>query len=243
MKNGTALQTEVRMATPDQMKDIYGLAIQAIPTDISFESAQAVIGNKSAFIAKVRDLFPDPAIERDSLKQWETFYREEFGERHDFSGVKIPEKKAGFNRLIVVARRMTPNRAYAACEKKFPCRRYADDLDTAVPENDRTPAEHYAILVRDSVEADEELKDLSADDLAEKEISGITLLERMLLELKYFRETGRHLDIKAVTLCSGSRDADGGVPRADWRGGEFGVDWDARGYRRPGLRSREAVSL
>ncbi len=242
MQTATALQTEVRKATPDQMKDIYGLAIQAIPTDLSFETAQSVIGNKSAFIVKVQGLFPDPKTLHDPIKQWEALYREEFGESPDFSGLTIPEKKEGFTRLLIVAQGLTLNRAYDACAKKFPCRLYTDDLYKDVHTNDRTPTESYAVLIRDREEADEELKNLSADDLTEKHITGITLLERILLELKYFLETGKHLDKENVTLCSGSRSRGGHVPRADWHGGEFVVHWRGRGSRRPWLRSR-AVSL
>jgi len=242
MENVTALQTEVRTATPDQMKDIYGLAIQAIPTKLSFETAQSVIGSKSAFIAKIQELFPDPTTLSDPLAQWETLYREEFGKTYNFSGVKIPEKKEGFTRLIIVAEGMTMNRVYDACKKRFLCWRYTDDMDTGIPTNDRTPTKTYTILVRDCVEADEELQNLSDDDLAEKHITGITLLERMLLELKYFRETGKHLDIQNITLCSASRLAVGRVPCARWYGSKFEVLWDFHDCRAPFLRSR-AVSL
>ncbi len=242
MKNVTALTTEVRPATPAQMKDIYGLAIQAIPTELSFESANEIIGNKSAFIARVQNLFPDPILSRDPLKQWEALYREEFSETHDFSRVKIPKKREGFTRVIIVAKDTTMNRIYAVCEKKFPCWRHTDDLDKGVSTNDRTPTTHYAILVRDCVEADEELKDLSADDLTTQKVNGITLLERLLLELKYFRETGKHLDPQSVTLCSGSRYAGGRVPGADWDDGLFKVDWSCHLDQHPRLRSR-AVSL
>ncbi|MDO8564554.1 MAG: hypothetical protein Q7R88_01015 [bacterium] len=243
MKNETALkEVETRSATTGQMRDIYGLAIQAVPTDLSFEVAQRVIGSKSEFIAQVRGLFPDPETIRDPLKQWEVLYREEFGETHDFSGLRIPEKQKGFGRLIIVAKGLTMNGVYDACVKRFPCWRYADDLDGNVPTNDRTPTEHYAIWVRDRVEADEELKNLSADDLAARNIKGVTLLERMLHELKYFLETWKHLDIQNVTLCSGSRNADGCVPSAGWGGGEFGVGWGYRGDRLPSLRSRQAVT-
>ena len=243
MQTATALQTEVRKATPDQMKDIYGLAIQAIPTDLSFETAQSVIGNKSAFIVKVQGLFPDTKTLHDPIKQWEALYREEFGESPDFSGVRIPEKREDFTRLIIVAQGLTLNRAYDACAKKFPCWRYTDDLDTDVPTNDRTPTESYAIWVRDRQEADEELKNLSADDLTEKNIKDITLLERILLELKYFRETGKHLDIQNVTLCSGSRYRDGVVPYAHWFGDGFKVGWRYRDYLDPYSRSRSVVLL
>jgi hypothetical protein len=42
--------------------------------------------------------------------------------------------------------------------------------------------------------------------LAARNIRGHYLLERLLYELKYFAETGKHLDIDNLTLCSGSRD-------------------------------------
>jgi len=39
-----------------------------------------------------------------------------------------------------------------------------------------------------------------------------TLRERLLMELQYFDDTGKHLDIENITLCAGSRGAGGGVP-------------------------------
>mgnify|MGYP001568274236 CR=1 FL=1 len=175
------------------------------------------------------------------IYQWELLYSEEFGETHDFSGVRIPVN-GDFTRPIIAANGMTLNRAYDTCAKKFNCWRYVDNLDKNIPTNDRTPTKTYAVCVRDRVEADEELSNLSADDLTKQKIAGITLLERLLLELKYFRETGKHLDIKNVTLCSGSRYAGGNVPNAYWYDCKFEVSWDYRDCRYPFLRSR-AVSL
>ena len=121
-------------------------------------------------------------------------------------------------------------------------------MDAVVQTNDRTAEEKsYAIWVRERVEADEELANLSADDLVAKKakmkFADITPLERMLYELKFFMETGKHLDIQNVTLCSGSRDSDGSVPCACWRDSGFRVDWDYRGDRLSSLRSREVVTL
>jgi hypothetical protein len=61
--------------------------------------------------------------------------------------------------------------------------------------------------------------------------------------LKYFDETKQHLDVKNVTLCAGSRDADGGVPDVDWGGGgvKLHVDWYSVGSADPSLRARAAV--
>jgi hypothetical protein len=176
------------------------------------------------------------------LANWVTLYCEEFGITINPSDIKIPERKPGFDRLIVVANGITINRAYEACEKKFPCWRYVSDLDKNIPTNDRIPTETYAVWIRDRAEADEEIKNLSAEDLANQKIGGITLLERILLELEYFRETGKHLDVQNVTLCSGSRDSGGNVPSASCRDGRFRVHWCGVGCARPYLRAR-AVSL
>ncbi len=202
MKNETALAIP-RPATPGQLNEIYSLLPKGVPTDISFETANTIIGNKGAFIQKVAGLFPDPAILTDQVKQWENFYREVLGITADFSQVKLPERKEGFNRLIIVVNGLTHDQVYDACAKCFKCWRYSDDLDVSVTENDRDPNRDgtYAIWVRDVVEADEGLKNLSANNLKKQKTKGVTLTERMLHELKYFLETGKHLDIENVTLC------------------------------------------
>ena len=94
------------------------------------------------------------------------------------------------------------------------------------------------------IEADEELKNLSANDLKKKSIPGITFEERLLMELKYFKETDSHLDINNWTLCSGSRYSDGDVPEVCWDSDarEFHVFWYHPESSDSLLRSRRAVS-
>ena len=70
----------------------------------------------------------------------------------------------------------------------------------------------------------------------------MTLKERMVLELKYFDETGKHLDIENWTLCTGFRHSVGRVPRCDWGGGEFCVDWYYADDSDSDLRARVVVS-
>lgn len=184
------------------------------------------------------------------VEKWISFYEKHFPEQLAATGgveelhvLKLPPKRDGFTRPIVVLKGLTTNAVYAACEKHFPCWRYVDDLDANVPANDRQATASYAVWVRDRVEADEEFTGKSANDLTLISHRGITLLERMLYELKFFDETnGSHLDLKNVTLCTGSRLAGGGVPYADWDGGKFRVDWTDPRNRHPCLRSREVVS-
>lgn len=71
---------------------------------------------------------------------------------------------------------------------------------------------------------------------------GITLRERIIMELEYFKKTGQHLDIRNITLCSGSRWSDGNVPDANWGGsGRFYVGRYHADDRNGSIRAREQL--
>jgi hypothetical protein len=183
-----------------------------------------------------------------ALADWQRFYRDFFGIKTDFSSIEVPETCLGFDRLIVIAKNLSPNQAFDVCQQKFPCWRYTEDLNEATKDrNDREATQDYAIWVRDRQEADEELKNLTVDQLKEKGIKGITLLERIIFELKFWDEIGKHLDEKSITYCYGSRLSGGRVPRAGWRGGGFRVAWFGVYWSSPrradsALRARAVVS-
>lgn len=240
-------QTTVRQMTAGQLKDLCTLAVQAVPQDATFEVASDVLGHKTDFINHVLAFFPNPMDLVDPVKLWESFYQKVFNLTVNLSGVKIPERtakqKREFTRLIIVACGLTQNQVYKACEDRFPCYRYAQDLDTAIPTNEREPKNgSYAIWVCDTVEADKIHRNKSADMIREEGLKTETLLERMLHELKFFTETSKHLDVNNVTLCSGSRRSDGDVPGGGWNGDEFGVGWYGADDRDVYLRPREVIS-
>lgn len=87
-------------------------------------------------------------------------------------------------------------------------------------------------------EADEELKNLSAEDLKKTGIQCITLRERLIMEKMWFDKMGTHLDIDNWTLCAGSRYADGDVPFVRWYGDELYVYGDGPRDAYGGLRAR-----
>lgn len=179
----------------------------------------------------------------DQFLSWKSFYSDIFGITLTLLDSKMPKTKAGFGRSIIIVRGLTINQIYKECVKLFPCWRYTDDLDTATKGlNDREPTEDYGIWIRDRVEADEDLNHISANDLKRKKIGGITLLERLILELRYFSDTGKHLDIQSVTLCSGSRYCDDGVPSVYWYGDKLRVGWYLPSDAGSSLRSRAVVS-
>ncbi|MDO8729254.1 MAG: hypothetical protein Q7K26_05235 [bacterium] len=171
-----------------------------------------------------------------------------FDKRPNFSGIRLPEKPEGVGpvRLIAVVRELLEwtnghplQGTQNALKKQFPCWEYTSDLDQEITVNDRNLKNgSYAVWVKDVREADEDLKKLSANDLAEQKIPCIITLERQLLEADYFFEKGEHLDQQNVTLCSGSRSRDGGVPGACWCARRFYVGrYDASDCN-PDLRSR-----
>lgn len=239
----TVQETVLVAASVGQVKDVIATIVQAVP-NLTHADAQSISGRKRAFIADINAVFRKYAaasVADATLLDWVQFYREMFGIELDLSKVVLPALQEGADRLLVIAEGLSAQRAYDVCKQHFSCWKYADgNLDEAVPTNDRDPKTgSYAIRIRECVEADEDLANKSADDLAAIQMPGITLLERLVYELKYWKETGKHLDRKNLTLCSGSRYRDGGVPGADWSaGGEFSVDWCDSTGRDPFLRSR-----
>ena len=187
-------------------------------------------------------------------KAWKKLYKKHLDMAVDFSSITIPKTKPGFDQLIIVAKGVTINQVVVACKSQFNYYALYSDLNKAIKHNDRSAeAGPYAIWVRNRVEADEELKNISADSLKKADIAGITLPERLLLELFYFRETGSHLDIENRTLCSGSRYSGGRVPFAYWglsdrrkprvysNDRKLRVRWSGPAYQTGNLRSREVV--
>ena len=187
---------------------------------------------------------------------WQSFYRQYFGLELNFSSLRIPERKEGFDRLLIMAASprvarlratrgqahrpgMTADRLFARCKELFPCWKYENNLDSIT--SVREPTTDYAVWVRDRVEADEELKNKSANDLKDEGIFCITLAERLLYELKYFQESGKHLDLKNITLCAGSRYGGGSVPGVCWDSGGLKVGYFYPGNSNDGLRARAAV--
>ena len=143
---------------------------------------------------------------QDKIKEWQALYKM-FGLEKDFSDLLIPEKPAGLDRLLIVAQGLTPNQEFNKLKELMPVYKFEDDLDIFIPV--RKTNRDYAIWTRDQREA---------DDFQKEEINSITLEERFLFELKYFLETGQHLDVQNITRCAGSRDAAGRVPRVCWSG-------------------------
>ena len=227
-----------------QLGSLAGFIIEYLATILSFSNVSYWLAHKSELKKKLRDVFSIVDDHTEVRIEWQTFYKTQLGWDVDFSLVSVPERPdEGDWRLIFIPKGLTPNKVFDSWTfKKW---RYTDNLDTAVSTNRRTSKEEYAIWVRIGVEPDDKYLGKSTRE-ADLDMSlGMTLLERMVLEAKYFAETGGHLDIDGATFCSGSRNSDGSVPYVYWfpDNEEVYVYWDYLGHSGEAYGLREAVSL
>ncbi len=225
-------------------------------------SKTQVIGDMSAWAGMMKDFWrqvsdgsititmfatflqhKNPFAISDIQSEWQEFYRKYFRLAVDFSGVQIPDDLGGFDRVIFIPKGLKLNDVLRVIRKQFPAWSYIDDLDDDVVGNVRTTDRSYAIRLRERVEADEELKNFSANQL-KRGINTITLLERLVFELKYFSETDQHLGVSNITLCAGSHRRGGSVPYVLWVAdqGRFVISWCHPDDADDRLRARQVVS-
>lgn len=177
------------------------------------------------------------------ILEWEDFCKRVLMMESDLSGVKIPEDPTGeFGRIIIVPKGLTVLYLFNACAHHFSFFPRIRHEDIA---HDRDSDDgSYAIRVRDSREADKDLVNPSITDLNEQDIFGITLIERLLFELRYFDETGEHLDLQSETICSGSRLSDESSMRVWWGRNPKRLDIFATAFSAVGedMRCREVIA-
>jgi hypothetical protein len=128
------------------------------------------------------------------------------------------------------------------CEKLFPVHLSYDKQ--TIDEFFLPPPKKTTRQFKENSKPDIETLGKSAKE-ADPNMHGITLRERIIMEIQYFKETENHLDIKNWTICSGSRDSDGFVPGACFEfdfGGKFCIAWDDPSQPRSHTGIRSIVS-
>lgn len=187
------------------------------------------------------------------LAEQEKFYKEIFYLKTDFSGIPIPEVHDNeFPWFICVweAESLTNEQAFSGGKLQFEVWKYTDKpLDNILNLSFGRDAlkEPYIVRCKPNYEADEDLKNLSPNKIAEMNINTLTLKERFLLGRFIYWKEKKLLDRKTITLCTGSRCIgcfNGFVPRARWSGtlNWLRVSWFFPDYASVNLRARRAVS-
>lgn len=160
----------------------------------------------------------------------------------------LPKVRQGFGWGVVRVRGLSAQRMLNVLKPRFDGKlwQWCPDIDAVLDptkEARTTVKGPYGVWCRDRVEADEEHKNKSANDLAGLGINCMTEPERIALEGWFHWKTGGHLDIKSVALSAGSRYLDGHVPYAGWGSDDgFYVDRYSIDSYYPDLRAREVVS-
>lgn len=189
---------------------------------------QEIVGSMSEWSGMLKDFFrqiDDGSITREKLQAF-LEHRNPFDQNSGQYITIIDDGKKKTSELIAELRKTSPVYIYRESE---------------VDEDFPAPAESISRKFLFVQEADEDLKNKSANELEKENIPGINLRERLIYELEYFRKTGQYPDIKNITLCAGSRYSDGGVPGVDRGSDELRVYWCDPAGRYDNLRSRRAV--
>lgn len=214
MKNGNAQSREM---TIGQYSQFISAVFGCLPSDISPEDAQYWIENRHSLRERLSEvLIINCSEDIVGIKVWwQNFYKKYFNITLDFSEVKIPNYKRGFDFIVIIPKGLTIRRVLSVIRTRMdlsPCE------DNFAVINDRDAKKgHYAVRFRDEIEADERTENMSANNLKARNILGATVLERLIMELAYLERTdGQHLDPEGWTLCSGSRCADGSVFYIGW---------------------------
>ncbi len=218
--------------------------VTVIFMQMSEADLQYWIGKKKLIRKQLREMFNQTDLFAEEKEVWRKFYQKYFSLDLSVADVHIPEKPTdGDWRLIIVACGLTLNQVFDCMANAFKSGKYANDLDASVTKNARDTKTTYAVWVRVGVEPDEKYLGKSTNQADPDMKIGVTLLERLLLEIIYFDETGKHLDVVGGTLCSGSRHSDGYVPCVYLC--SFGcvyVDWGTLGGSSASYGVRRAVS-
>lgn len=188
-----------------------------------------------------------PPSDYVQLIKWGKFYRDWFQMELDLETFLplVPKPKKDFDALIVISQSITINDVWIASQRKYSrWKIFIESLQQVITGNERNPLNGgYVLRTRGHDNADEKLKNKSALNLQDEKVETETCLEYLLQHGFIWATTGKHIDEKTVTLCSGSRCADGRVPSGYWYDGKLCVDGYSPDRACDGLRGREVVSI
>lgn len=179
---------------------------------------------------------------------YEKYFWKIHGLKTDFSGIRIPKADDNdFPWFVCRPENFSPERAYSGGKKLYPKWKYTDKpLDDVLNLSFGRDGETrpYIARFRANWEADENLANFSANMITEKGINTACLTERLILGDFLYWKFKRHIDVKNITLCAGSRYSDGRMPSVRWygAGGEMRVSRYDSGGAHDSLRAREVVS-
>lgn len=153
---------------------------------------------------------------RDSKQEkrdWINFYKYYFNQKVNLDSLNLPQLSEDQFYLIIPAG-MTVPRVIEAAEYSFDIDNQENIGFRDSPLRDiRTPSKTYAIVLTKSEAIVDSLSAINGS----REVTGMTLLEYLILEFRYFTDNNQHL--KGLSICCGSHGP---------RGMTIGVNWNRK---------------
>jgi hypothetical protein len=213
---------------------VHGLVLREKRDPRQVARVLQTIHDHSDFFSYLAQLYiSDPEAESImiDINDWLEFYHG-VGITIDESKLEIPPPPVFPHWAVIAHPAFMPNQGYAEMQNRFSAWKITNDLD--IFKRITLLEKPRVFYIRARVEADEELKKMSAEMVWKADIQTLGFPERMALECIFFEKTEgaatpheRHLDRINWTLCSGFRDPDGRVPLVRWysSAGGVGVYW------------------
>lgn len=150
----------------------------------------------------------------DPLAFWKSHYLQQHKMRlKNLSQALIPPKPKGDCLLICIPKGHTSEKEFMSWN--FPKWKVQEDLSTLAHKNIRDSTETYFVWI---IKSDKTLYGLSTKSADKYTKSGITLLERLVLQ-SGAKRAGVVVDMLGFTFCAGSRTLNGCVPAVGFLGG------------------------
>lgn len=147
---------------------------------------------------------------------WKKIYREWFDLDADFSDLEIPDCfDAKYHYGIIVPKDLKVKMALEALRKESKVF-YAHDEDDDDVISDRYPTRDYVVMFKKNFGPGSFIRIKDWEEKKEERLRGMTVLERVLLEIYGLSELDEHLDYGVPSFCSGSRPKDGGKLHFFW---------------------------
>ena len=219
-------------ATAMQYATLTGeIALAVAGANPSFDHMQELLGSKvrtrGAVTAALKALKIDVGGDSRLLKEQQ--FLASLGIAVDIAGLTIPELPRGFNQIAInPVGQLRKEKLFELCSYKFLAWKYYNDLDKTTAQEQARPKTTYVFGYRGGTEPDKEHLGKSHNKAMAEGMTFLTLEERIWAELRYFANTGRHLDEVGWTITS-SLASDGIAFGAGWDSGDR--RFRVRGYR------------
>ncbi len=198
----------VRRGSNAPTQILSSFVIDHIVKNFSPEQVSYFIAHKDEFLENFQKAFFVKDDYSEIKFSWVTFYKRFFNLELNFDSLVIPPKPSGeFWSLYIVVRGLTLLRADYALKKMFGGAYFymPPDSLTSKMKSTREPVTSYAVWVK-SVKKPEMLRSSASvlGDIESTLKNSITLLEMILVEMKYYFDTGIRLSSEYSTVCMGS---------------------------------------